>query len=126
MDQLLHFASQVFRPRQATRFRLLQPLLVQSEYALTTKRSGDLACGSTAQFLGSGHFDLRLRIVVSRAIQPAAEPFVSGQATPLVVSVAIVGFKHRYFFLCANCRIDLRRLRKSLAGAGDGKEITNG
>ena len=126
MDQLLRFAGQFHRLRPAIRLQPLQPLLVQSEYALAAERSGDLARRSTAQFFGSGHFDLRLRILVFDTFQPTAEPFVRGQATRLVVSVTVVSFKHAQLFLCADRRIDFRSFGKSLSRAGDGKEIANG
>src|SRR5207237_4927185 len=92
MNQLLHFARQFHRPHPAIRLQPIQPLLVQSEYALPTEGSGDLARGSAAQFLGSGHLDLRLRILVFDTFQPTAEPFVRRQATRLVVSVTVVSF----------------------------------
>src|SRR5947207_13960737 len=117
---------QLLGRRPAIRLQPLQPLLVQSEYALPAERSGDLARGSAAQFLGSGHLDLRLRILVFDTFQPAAEPFVRSQAARLVVSVTVVSFKHAQLFLCADRRIDPRSFCKSLSRAGDGKEIANG
>src|SRR6266550_3402167 len=117
---------QLLGRRPAIRLQPLQPLLVQSEYALPAERSGYLARGSAAQFFGSGHLDLRLRVLVFDAFQPPAKPFVRGQPTRLVVSVTVVSFKHAQLFLCADRRIHLGSFRKSLSSAFDGEKIANG